>query len=73
MRPSRLSDVPELPVTERLRLVEAIWDSIAQAPEALHSTEAQRAELDQPLDDYVRDPQAGSVWPKVEERLLRRR
>lgn len=72
MKPIRLSDVLELPVAERLRLVEAIWDSIAQAPEALHLTEAQRAELDRRLDDYDRDPDAGSVWSEVKESILNR-
>ena len=60
MKPIRISDVLELPVAERLKLVEAIWDSIAEAPEALQLTEAQRAELDRRLDEYEQDPEAGS-------------
>jgi hypothetical protein len=39
----RLSDVLELPVSERLKLVWAIWDSIAEAPETLQLTEDERA------------------------------
>jgi hypothetical protein len=45
----RLSDVLELSVSERLKLVWAIWDSIAEAPETLQLTEDERAELDRRL------------------------
>ncbi len=72
MKPIRLSDVLELPVADRLKLVEAIWDSIAQAPQALDLTEAQRIELDQRLAEYERNPDAGSPWPEVRERILKR-
>ncbi len=70
MKPVRLSDVLELPVAERLDLVAGIWDSIAQVPEALELTEAQRAELDRRLEAYRRDPKAGSPWSDVKARIL---
>ena len=70
MRPIRLSDVLELPVSERLELVGDIWDSIAEAPEAVELSEAQRAELDRRLDAYHRDPKAGSPWSEVKARIL---
>jgi len=72
MKPIRLSEVLELPVAERLKLVAAIWDSIAEAPDTLVLTEAQRAELDRRLDDYEKNPEAGSPWPEVKARILRR-
>jgi putative addiction module component (TIGR02574 family) len=72
MKPIRLSDVLELPVPERLKLVEAIWDSIAEVPEELHLTEGQRAELEMRLDEYEKDPAAGSPWLEVKERILKR-
>ena len=70
MKPIRLSDVLELPVEERLALVGDIWDSIAQVPNAVELTEAQRAELDRRLDAYRRDPKAGSPWVEVKARIL---
>lgn len=72
MKPIRLSDVLELPVAERLKLVEAIWDSIAEVPDALELTPAQRAELEQRLDEYEKDPEAGAPWSEVKERILKR-
>jgi putative addiction module component (TIGR02574 family) len=69
----RLSDVLELPVSERLKLVEAIWDSIAEAPDALQLSEEERAELDQCLLDYEKNPDDGSPWHAVKERILKGR
>jgi len=46
----------KLPVAERIRLVEAIGDSIAAAPEAAALTDAQMRELDRRLDAFHRDP-----------------
>jgi putative addiction module component (TIGR02574 family) len=65
-----LSEVLKLPLEERLKLVEAIWESIAEFPEALELTDAQRQELDRRLEDYVRDPDAGVPWSEVRARLL---
>lgn len=70
MKPIRLSDVLELPVSERLQLVGDIWDSIAQVPDRLELTDAQRAELDRRLEAYRRDPTLGSPWTEVKARIL---
>ena len=65
-----LSDVLDLPVEERLLPAEAIWDSIAQVPESLPLPEGQRKELDRRLQAYYENPESGSPWPEVRERLL---
>lgn len=49
----------DLPVEQRMRLVEEIWDSIAVDQNALPLTEEQRAELDQRLDAYEADGELG--------------
>jgi putative addiction module component (TIGR02574 family) len=72
MKPINLTDVLALPIAERLKLVEAIWDSIAEVPEAIAVTPAQQAELDRRLDEYLRDPTSGSPWPEVKARILNR-
>jgi putative addiction module component (TIGR02574 family) len=66
-----LSELLKLPVPERVRLVEAIWDSIAAAPEALELSDAEREELDRRWDAFKRDPAAGSPWADVKARILR--
>jgi putative addiction module component (TIGR02574 family) len=71
MKAIRIADVLALPVAERLKLVETIWDSIAEAPEALQLTPAQEAELDRRLEAYHQNPTAGSPWPEVRARILK--
>ncbi|MBI4512406.1 MAG: addiction module protein [Deltaproteobacteria bacterium] len=67
-----LADILKLDVPDRLRLVQAIWDSIAEAPESVPLTDEERAVLDRRLEDYYRDPHAGSPWSDVRARILRR-
>jgi putative addiction module component (TIGR02574 family) len=67
-----MSEVLELPVADRLRLVEAIWDSITECPEQLELSEAQRAELDRRLEAWRENPEAGSPWPEVKAKILHR-
>lgn len=51
----------ELPIEQRMRLVEVLWDSIAADQRALPLTDWQRAELDQRLDTYEADGNKGRV------------
>lgn len=69
-KPIRLSDVLEVPISERLELVGDIGESIAQVPNQLELTAPQRAELDRRLEAYRRDPNAGSPWSEVRARIL---
>lgn len=48
-----------LPLEERLHLVEDLWDSIAAEAEALPLTDAQRKELDRRLDALEADRNPG--------------
>jgi putative addiction module component (TIGR02574 family) len=66
-----ISELLKLPVAERIRLVEAIWDSIAAAPEALQLTDAEREELDRRWNAYERDSSLGSPWAEVRARIQR--
>ncbi|MBM3289156.1 MAG: addiction module protein [Candidatus Hydrogenedentes bacterium] len=51
----------KLPVDERIRLVEELWDSIASDQKALPLTDEQRAELDSRLDAYEIDGNRGRL------------
>ena len=66
-----LAELLKLSVPERIRLVEAIWDSIAAAPDSLELSEAEREELDRRWEAFERDPSAGSPWSDVRARILR--
>lgn len=65
-----LAEVMKLPVEERLKLVESIWNSIAEFPDSLELTEAQRQELDRRLDAYEANPTAGIPWSELKSQLL---
>jgi len=68
--PVDMSKILQLPVPDRVKLVQSIWDSIAEIPEAVELTETQRQELDRRLEAYERNPDAGSPWPEVRARIL---
>ena len=69
MLTASLPEITKLSAAERIQLVEDIWDTIAAEPEAVALTEAQIQELDQRLDDYHANPQAGSSWQEVRQRI----
>jgi putative addiction module component (TIGR02574 family) len=64
-----ISDILELPVQERIRLVELIWDSVAAVPEAVETSPALKAELKARLAEFEANPDAGYSWDQVKSRL----
>lgn len=67
-----LAEILELPVIERVKLVQAIWDSVSELPEPYPLSDAEREKIDRRLEAYRRNPEAASPWPEVKERILRR-
>jgi putative addiction module component (TIGR02574 family) len=65
-------DLLELSVSERIQLVQELWDSIVAVPESVQLTEAQKQELDRRLEAYHQNPDAGSPWELVRERIRNR-
>ncbi len=53
-------------------LVEDIWDSVAEVPNAILLTEEQKAELDCRLDAFHKNLTAGSPWREVKARIRSR-
>ena len=73
MSPAQIEELLNLSVEERIELVEAIWDSIAEHPESLPVTDAQRHELDRRLSEHLTDPSAARPWLEVLESLKRKK
>ena len=64
-------DFRHLSVTDRLQLVEDIWDSIAvETPDAIPLTDAQRTELDRRLAAHEREPSSAVPWDQVRAELF---
>lgn len=51
----------QLPVEERIKLVEDLWDSIAADQQALRFTPEQKVELDRRLNAYEIDKNRGRL------------
>ena len=61
-----LTEIKTLSIDERIRLVQAIWDSIvADSGEQVELTEAQRQELARRLADHAANPSAVIPWEEV--------
>ncbi len=68
----QLRKILALPVRERLRLVEAIWESLDREPEAPPLTASQRRLLDQRLDAFLANPNDLLTWDEVKAGLDQR-
>jgi len=74
MKPAIREELLKLPLTERLELVQELWDSIAVDCEgqAIPLTEAQREDLERRLAEADGVPAAGAPWQEVRERIRHR-
>jgi putative addiction module component (TIGR02574 family) len=72
MRKLQVSKFLQLSLSERIQLVEDLWDSIASAPESIDLTEDQRKELDRRLEAYHKHPTAGSPWEMLKKSLRKK-
>ena len=66
-------EIRSLSVTDRLQLLEEIWDSLVETPEAIPVTDAQRKELARRRRAHARNPSAAKPWAQIRARLRRRK
>ncbi len=64
-----VADILGLPIQERIHLVEMIWESIAAVPHAVEVPPELKAELQERLVEFHRDPEAGYSWDEVKAQL----
>jgi putative addiction module component (TIGR02574 family) len=74
MNPALLDEARRLSVDERIELVAAIWDTVAEDANiaAFPLSDAHRVELNGRLDDREKNPGAESPWSEVADRLSKR-
>lgn len=61
-----------MPISERIELVEDIWDSIAaETSSSLNLSDAQRAELHKRFAEHQADPSSGLSWEQVRAALFK--
>ena len=67
-----LSELTSLPIADRLRVVESLWESIeAYAPVSV--SPEQRAEIDRRVEAHERNPDELLTWDEVLDQLRDRR
>ena len=62
-----------LSIAERIRLVEEIWDTIAEENEAFELTPAQKLELDRRLELTRNNPGRGRPWDEIRSKFMKSR
>ncbi len=64
------TDALELSISERIQLVEDIWDSISAQAESVELTLEEKKIIDSRLDMYHQNPKIGSPWNDVYRRIV---
>ena len=67
---TRVAEILELSVAEKIQIVEDIWDSISNSPEELPLSEKEKTELDKRLADYEQNPGDGIEWETLKKNIL---
>ena len=63
-----ISDLLKLPLDERIKTVQDLWDSIIELPESIDLTNEQKKELEERLKAYHENPESGSPWSEIKAR-----
>lgn len=66
---TEFTQVFELTLSEKLQLLEDLWDSIAQVPEQIPVLDWQKEELSKRKASYLQNPNSGSSWEAAKERI----
>jgi putative addiction module component (TIGR02574 family) len=66
-------NISALSASERLRLIEELWESLCEDPSQVPVTDAQRAELERRLDEIDAGDVEGIPWEEVLRQIRERR
>jgi putative addiction module component (TIGR02574 family) len=59
-----------LSVDEKLQLISALWDSMAQNPEEIPVPDWQLKELERRIESQRANPQPGQTWDEVKREII---
>ncbi|HKI03594.1 MAG TPA: addiction module protein [Thermoanaerobaculia bacterium] len=65
-------DISRLSRDEKFELLDQLWESLGQDPEAVPLTDCQREELDRRLDELDSEGPTGISWDEVVARVRAR-
>jgi putative addiction module component (TIGR02574 family) len=69
---TEFTQIFELTLSEKLQLLEDLWDSIAQVSEQIPVLDWQKEELAKRKAAYSQNPTSGSSWEAVKDRIRNR-
>ena len=69
MHSPSVADLAKLPVQQRLRLLEELWDTLLADPEHIDIPDWHRTILDERLAAHRDEPDQGTPWEEVRQRL----
>ncbi|MDO9548458.1 MAG: addiction module protein [Candidatus Marinimicrobia bacterium] len=72
MKTITANDTLELSIPERIQLVEDIWDTITAKVNSFELTEEEKQIIDARLEHYHQNPESGSPWEDVYEKIVSR-
>lgn len=64
-----MQDILKLSIAERIMMVEAIWDSIAEDQDKVELSSETKELLNGRLEAHKKDPEEGSGWDEVKARI----
>jgi putative addiction module component (TIGR02574 family) len=67
-----LEELRSLPVADRLRLIEDLWNSIADDPNSMPDSPEVIAELRSRKARFLEQPNSGIPWQQAKERIQSR-
>jgi len=70
MEKALLDELSQLNKSEKLILVEALWDSIASDPSEVEVPDHHKAIIEERLKTLEQDKETGSSWEKVRQKYL---
>ncbi len=62
-----IDEIKKMGLSEKILIVEEIWDSIAKDSEYPDLTDAQRSELNRRIDSYHAHPGQGRTWEEIKD------
>ena len=69
---SKVSSIFDLSPSEKLQLVEDLWDDLAATPEAVPVHDWQKEELARRKTNLLKNPASGLSWDDIKRRVRRR-
>ncbi|CAD5948758.1 Imidazole glycerol phosphate synthase subunit HisH [Planktothrix tepida] len=67
-----LNQITSLSIVDRIRLVQAIWDSIAEEQTYLDLTDVEKQELDHRITAYETNPDDVMTWEDIKASIKRK-